>query len=145
MFRAFSLKNILRGIFLGLLVVGGWLYYPELAARFGPSIPESRQEAKALIRQQKEIVRPHIENIATGLGEIKESIVSSMSEDIKVPEKPRDGFPDIERHEQKAPEKKIPTYFAEEESQWRDLLKRTIHPDQVDAYPYQECFREWAS
>ena len=98
-----------------------------------------------MIQQQKEIVQPHIDKIATGLGEIKESIVSSLSEDIKVPENLRDGFPDIERHEVKAHEKEIPPYFAEEESKWRDLMKRTIHPDHVDAYPYHECFKEGAS
>lgn len=145
MFRAFSLKNILWGIFLGLLVVGGWLYYPELSARFGPGIPDSREEAKALIRQQVEKAQPHIEKIASELSEIKATIGSSLPED----EKPAETAPIVESYsaqkEANTPEKEIAPYFAEEESRWQALMKMPFDPDDIRTYPYSECFRQGAS
>jgi predicted negative regulator of RcsB-dependent stress response len=86
MFRAFSLKNVLWGILLGLMFVCAWVYFSEVMDRFRSSAPEMKQKVTALIHDQEEKVKPYVEKISTTLAEKKEAFVSPLSKKEKGPD-----------------------------------------------------------
>jgi len=135
MFRAFSLKNILWGILLGLIFVGGWMYYPDILDRFRSSAPNVKKKVTALIHNQEVRFRPYVEKISIRLDEKREALASQSSKGENEP---------AAVHEPE-PEKGIEPYYAREEFKWRELMGRSIHPDHVDAYPYHKCFKTGAS
>ena len=141
MFRVFSLKNILWGILLGLMFVGGWMYYPDLMDRFRSSAPNVKKKVTALLHNQEARFNPYVEKISIRLDEEREALVSSLSKD----EKELDVSHDEDTYEETESEKGIEPYYAREESKWQELMGRSIHPDHVDAYPYHECFNAGAS
>lgn len=122
MFRAFSLRNVLWGIFLGLLFVGVWMYYPELIDRFRSSVPKVKEKVAAFIRNYEERFKPYAKKVSISLAEKREALVSSLSgDDESEPAGVHEtaSLEDVSREPEA--EKGIKPYHAGEESQWQEL------------------------
>jgi len=145
MFRVFSLKNILWGIFLGLAIVAVWMYCPELVSRFRHLIPKTRNKTVVMIKDQAERVKPYVGKISSKMDEMKKDVASLLSEEKDTPGTDHNQTAAEDISQTSEPEKGIKSYYAEEESRWQKLVKKPLNPEFTEDYPFIECFKAGAS
>jgi len=117
---------MLIGIILGLMVVAGWQFYPEIKAFLESSTPQSVKEVKEVIRQKVEALKAPPADTSTGVEE-KAEVQTPEEKDL------------AEKTTAAIPEKAEP-FYSEEESLWKALLEKTVNPEYVKDYPYADCF-----
>jgi len=143
--RAFSLKNILLGILLGLTIVAGCFFYQDIRAFFRSEAPQMARRMKTVIHERVERVRPPIMDIHSEKAEKEREPSAVASEEHDKTHEPiniktlESGF------QEQVSKKSVEPYYAEEEALWQDMLKKPINPDYADSYPYSECFKNAAS
>jgi hypothetical protein len=153
MFKLIISKTIIYGSLLAVIVIGVFLFYPELVSHF-----YRQQQVSAFILDKKELVQPHIERISERIDKIKASIDAPIvikDKSIPVVNKGLKKEPQVpvvtqvpvmpyNRDREKTSALLIP-YFEKEEKHWQKITKREISPDNISTYPYHECFQTNAS
>lgn len=145
MFRAFSLKNILRGILLGLMCVGVWMYYPDLLDGIWSSAPKVKKEVTTLLGDREESVKPYVKKVSIRLEAKREAQGAQPSNEENDSTGVHDPTSIGDSSLNSGPGKGIEPYYTHEESRWRELIGRPIDPDHADTYPYHECFKAGAT
>jgi len=115
--KGFSLRNVLWGIFLGLTIVAGWILYPSFLTFFRSPAPEMPEKITARIQSRVE------KEIRTSQHMPQLELVSKASRNIK----------------------RIEPYYAKEEALWQELLIKPFKQEDVDSFPYDQCFEDSAS
>ena len=147
--KGFILNKVLWGIFLGLAVVAGWLFYPNISTLFESAAPRisdkiaavkeevmSRESPFATEKDEpastENLINKEKEIDATLKDVLRENDETAVSTKVIV-HKPLS--------QEETGREAIKPYYAEEESLWQDLLKKPLNPEYIDNYPYGECFK----
>jgi len=165
---SFSLKNILLGIILGLLIVVGWLFYPDVKAWFKSSTPPVAEKTMGIIKEKVGEIKIPLESVKK---EIKEKIEEKLTEK-KVPEEtdetgktavaqtksePADKVKDTgvvavvtePSHKSVPPSQALAEiskpHYAHEESLWQTMLREPLDPEWIKDYPFSKCFKASAT
>jgi hypothetical protein len=148
------MKNILLGILLGLTIVAGWLFYPNILNVFKSSAPQLAEKTTTIIRNKidtKEIPFSSEKDELSTFGvsaKNDEKKEASSQPGLKGDEGTYTSIKetDYETVSQKeTTDKIVEPYYAKEESLWHELIKKPLKPEYVPDYPYVQCFKTAAS
>ena len=144
------MKNILLGILLGLTIVAGWLFYPNISNFFKSSAPQIAEKTTTMIRAKIDTKRmplssekdePSVAEFSTNSDEKKEALGQPGLKGYKgtytsIKETP---YEPVSQGE--ATKKRVEPYYAKEESLWQELIKKSLNPEYIHEYPYAQCFK----
>jgi len=77
------IKNILSGILIGLMIVVGWMYYPDIASRLRSTAPVVKVKIKDMIQSQSDKFTNETENTEVVKTEENELDAASVTEKIE--------------------------------------------------------------
>ena len=165
----FSIRNIVAGILLGMIIILGWLLYPRLTESppptetnppaasnqtTSPSSPESNTLPAA---PQIPMPKTTAQNVRNQGAAPQATVAQNAVETSPPPENQPTDLP-VPKPEPNAPIANVtnsaadtpfpapaqvpplPDSYAEEEAQWQELLSRTMPPEYLPDYPFVDCF-----
>jgi len=151
--KGYILNKVLWGFLLGLVIVAGWLFYPDISNLYNSSAPRIANKIAAVkenvVRKklpvsQKKDEPPPIDNSgkkASNSDVAVEAAPELKNEPKAVTEKVAHNPVSLKETARAA----VKPYYAEEESLWQDLIKRPLNPEYINNYPHGECFNRVAS
>ena len=139
------MKNILLGILLGLTIVAGWLFYPNILNFFKSSAPQLAEKTTTIIRNKIDTKKIPFssEKNKSSQTEVSTSPLTPKGDEGTYASIKAIPYEPVSQNE--ATHKIVEPYYAKEEFFWHELIKKSINPEYIHDYPYTQCFKAAAS